>query len=76
VFNDVVKDGENEENLDKCEIKGAKIFSSQPWGKSKKNFQTSAEIPRESGARLRAAKASQSNRIVNNTQIPNTRSTH
>jgi hypothetical protein len=32
VFNDVVKDGENEENLDKCEIKGAKIFSSQPWG--------------------------------------------
>jgi len=32
VFDDVVKDGENEENLDKCEIKGAKIFSSQPWG--------------------------------------------
>jgi len=32
VFNDVVKDGENEENLDKCEIKGAKFFSSQPWG--------------------------------------------
>jgi len=35
VFNDVVKDGENEENLDKCEIKGAKIFSSQPWGRGR-----------------------------------------